>query len=286
MKVLILGIDALEYTLVEKWDLKYLKQKEYGKVTVPINKSVGEPSTLEVWTSFITGKLPGEYGYEGLMVYKQPIKWFMEHRNPKHKQHNNIIETRNKKRKVLDLASLSLMKLKLGERPSRKHITVSTIFDNPKSFAHHIPIYCDDAFPEYRKHTATDALENESFKPIYEKGCKKEFDERTNEVRTFLNDDSWNLCLEYFFLLDGIQHVFFKNKTTILNWYLKFNEFVGEISKKIPNDVMLLVVSDHGQINGLHTPYAFYSSNIKLNQKPKSITDFKGIIEAKLNGST
>ena len=32
MRVLILGIDALEYNLVEEWDLKYLKQKEYGKM--------------------------------------------------------------------------------------------------------------------------------------------------------------------------------------------------------------------------------------------------------------
>jgi len=35
-KVLILGIDALEYDLVEKWDLKNLKQEEYSKPILPV----------------------------------------------------------------------------------------------------------------------------------------------------------------------------------------------------------------------------------------------------------
>ena len=65
MKVLILGIDALEYSLVEKWDLKHLKQKEYGKVIVPIYQGAGEPVTLVVWPCFITGKEPKDMGYKG-----------------------------------------------------------------------------------------------------------------------------------------------------------------------------------------------------------------------------
>ena len=58
MKVLILGIDALEYSLVEEWDLKHLKQREYGKIIVPIYGGGGEPVTLVVWPCFITGKEP------------------------------------------------------------------------------------------------------------------------------------------------------------------------------------------------------------------------------------
>ena len=38
MKVLILGIDALEYNRVIEWDLKHLKLKEFGKTEVPISR--------------------------------------------------------------------------------------------------------------------------------------------------------------------------------------------------------------------------------------------------------
>jgi len=36
MRVMIIGIDALEYELVEKWNLNNLMQEEYGKVALPI----------------------------------------------------------------------------------------------------------------------------------------------------------------------------------------------------------------------------------------------------------
>jgi len=35
MKVMILAFDGLEYELVEKFNLKNLKQIEYGKVRIP-----------------------------------------------------------------------------------------------------------------------------------------------------------------------------------------------------------------------------------------------------------
>jgi len=56
MRVLILGIDALEYNRVEEWDLKHLKQVEYGRTIVPLTnvKGENEPATVVVWPCFIT----------------------------------------------------------------------------------------------------------------------------------------------------------------------------------------------------------------------------------------
>ena len=44
MRVVILGIDALEYNRVEEWDLHHLKQQEYGKTIVPISEGFDEPA--------------------------------------------------------------------------------------------------------------------------------------------------------------------------------------------------------------------------------------------------
>jgi len=283
MRILILGIDALEYDLVEKWDLKHLKQKEYGKTIVPITGA--EPATLIVWTSFITGKMPPDFGYGGLMIYKQPLKFLLEKfyfsREPE--EHDTMLESRNTKRKILDFISLGLMKVGLAERPKRKDIKVPTIFDNPGCHHFHIPVYDSDAFPSYRKYTATEAFENPEFRPVYEKGCKEEFKTRTQDVLDHIKYmENWKLQMHYFFLLDGIQHVFFKNKIRILDYYLQFNRFVGELKKVLPKDVMLLIISDHGQKKGIHTKHGFYSCNKKLKLKNPKITDFKDIIEEKI----
>jgi hypothetical protein len=42
-RVVILGLDALEYDLVEKFDLKNLKQTEYGKIALRDPKLVVTP---------------------------------------------------------------------------------------------------------------------------------------------------------------------------------------------------------------------------------------------------
>ena len=57
MKILIIGIDALEYNLVKKYNLKNLKQAQYIKIKVPINKELKKPTTPSVWASFLAGKI-------------------------------------------------------------------------------------------------------------------------------------------------------------------------------------------------------------------------------------
>ena len=60
MRVFVIGIDALEYDLVKKWNLKELKQKEYGKVKIPkvVWKGRKVFLTVPIWVSFYTGVEP------------------------------------------------------------------------------------------------------------------------------------------------------------------------------------------------------------------------------------
>ena len=52
-KKIILAIDALEYELVEKFNLKNLKQEHYGKTNI---SEFSQPRTIVLWASFISGK--------------------------------------------------------------------------------------------------------------------------------------------------------------------------------------------------------------------------------------
>jgi len=101
-KVLILGLDALEYDLVEKWNLKNLKQEEYGKTELPIKKEDGylypEPATVIIWPCFITGMPPKKMGIQTVKIYPFNIlyKFYLNYIYPqegekKEKEHKRQI---------------------------------------------------------------------------------------------------------------------------------------------------------------------------------------------------
>lgn len=272
-RIIILGIDALEYDLVEEWNLKYLKQKEYGKTIVPLTKTTNgmEPSTLIIWPCFITGEEPEEMGYNSITPNRDILDELYQMVTEKFPNLEQIFKYFHRKSKT--------------RKPTRNNIKAPTIFDNPtyKSIHMHIPIYDEDAFLEYRS-GAYRAMDDKKYRKVYENECQKEFRERTSQVYDIL-DKEWSLCMQYFFLLDGVQHAFFRSKLKIMKYYLMFNEFVGELKKHLPSNVMLLIVSDHGQKGGIHTHYGFYSCNKELGLVNPGIIDFKEIIEHYLNKS-
>src|SRR5665811_45365 len=51
--MIILAIDALEYTLIEEFNCTNLKQRFYGKTDI---REFSEPRTMVLWSSFMTGK--------------------------------------------------------------------------------------------------------------------------------------------------------------------------------------------------------------------------------------
>jgi len=285
-RVLILGIDALEYDLVEEWYLKNLKQEEYGKTILPISREDGyfysEPSTLIMWPSFITGFPPKKHGVDTIKkyplnsIYKLYLNIFSssgeDHLTP-------IASQKTFKRRVMDKISHIISQMKLSRPLIKEDIKTSSIFDLPNSIHLHIPVYDEDAFPPYKK-KLVDAIENKTYRPIFEMQCMEEFKQRTKEVFEWLErKNEWNLFMQYFFVLDGIQHVFYNNPKKIAKFYTLFDEFVGKVREKIDDDTLLLIVSDHGQHKGIHTTHGFYSSNKPLGLKNPKLIDFRWKIE-------
>ena len=287
-KVLILGIDALEYELVQQWNLQNLMQNEYGTTQLPINKEDGyfyaEPNTLIMWTSFITGEPPKIHGLDTYRVYKFPLNLFVKYvlyklLNIGEKTH---IPHKDKRRKkdIRDRFSYIIKNLNLYRMPTLKDIKTSTIFDSNSRFIHcHIPVYDKDPFPSYKKRIV-EAIENKAYKPLFEIQCSQEFYHRVNEVNKWLDKkNEWDIFMQYFYVLDGIQHAFFNNINKIAKYYLIFDEFIGKIKNKLNDNILLLIVSDHGQINGIHTNYGFYSANKSLGLHNPRLIDFRCIIE-------
>jgi len=289
MRVMIIGIDALEYELVKKWNLNNLMQEEYGKVTLPITKKDGyfysEPATPIMWVSFITGKTPKEHGLMTLKKFRQPIQWFIEHiyskiaigsfHSPKEKLGGGGLR---------DKISGMLYKKGFARILRAEDIKSDTIFDSIGPSIHlHAPVIDEDAFPEYRGDEIKVISADEIQKMVHKDKCKREFYERKKEIFEWL-PLRWKLFMQYFFCLDSIQHVFFNNMKVIAEFYLMFDELIKDIRKNIDDDTLLLVISDHGQKKGIHTKYAFYSVNKPLGLKNLKLTDFRWIIEDLLKG--
>jgi predicted AlkP superfamily phosphohydrolase/phosphomutase len=276
MKILILALDALEYDLVEKWDLKNLKQKEYGKVILPI-KPGEEPATPAMWLSFITGKEPELHNVTLRVKWKNPIIDYFS------KKFGRLSEGKKRKDERVHFFWPGKLLRLLGFKKKmidRGDIKFSTIFDETKSIAISVPSYNEDKINYEIVKDMMNALGKDASIPkqIVEDKIRIAFLKRKRRLINAIRGD-WELLMTHFFILDIIQHTFFYDQKKIRKYYEEIDSIIGKIKKKLPNNVLILIVSDHGQKRGIHTDYGFYSLNKKLCLKNPKMTEFKDIIE-------
>ena len=273
--VLIIGLDALEYSLVEKYDLKNLKQIEYGKVDLLL-KNNEEPLTPTIWCNFITGKTPDVHGVTAIQKWKYPLleKFYASLRSFDVK-HRGL--WRGVLFNIFDRMNLFEMR---GMRDffTKEDIKCDTIFDDIDStIAISIPSFNEDAINKELRRLVVEGRKSELKKRAHEAfiGRKKRFFNALNQKPSLL--------MVHFFLLDLIQHIFPYDNEYIKKTYERIDSFIGEVKEKFStNEVFLLIVSDHGLLKGYHTPYGFYSCNENLKLKNPKITDFADIIREKL----
>jgi len=275
IEALVIGLDGLEHSLVEEYDLKNLKQVEYGKVDL-LMKKYEEPLTPTIWCNFITGETSDVHGVKAIQKWRHPLleKIYASLRSfdVKHRGY-----WRGFLFNIFDRMSLFEMR---GMRDffTREDINCDTIFDDiDNSIAISIPSFNED---EINKELRRLVVEGRKFK--LKKRAHEAFIERKKRFLNALKQKP-SLLMVHFFLLDLIQHMFHYDNEYIKKTYEIIDKFVGKVEEKLSNnEVFLLIVSDHGLLNGYHTLYGFYSCNEKLNLKNPKITDFSDVIRKKL----
>jgi predicted AlkP superfamily phosphohydrolase/phosphomutase len=262
-------LDALEYELVEEGDFPNLKQKEYGKIILTARKL----ATPLIWASFITGKTPEEAGII------DTAKWDSRFVQKLKKFLFNIGLSRLISGKGKYLERLGFRKVAY----SKADLNVSTIFDLvEKSFAISVPSY--NEMPMHREigRELWEAIGNRELEKRVEEKAWRFFNQKKNKLFEILDGD-WQLLMTHFFVTDVLQHMWWYREDYIRDLYGKMDKLVGEIKGKVNDkNTLVLVISDHGQKKGLHTPYGFYSCNQVLELKNPKMTDFSKIIEGKL----
>lgn len=262
MKIFILALDGLEYTLVKKWGLLNLLQKVHGIIDVSEFKDEkGRLLTPCIWSAFITGKktrIKDWWTYGRTLDWirtKPPLVWI--------KGKRKLITRLGLRRRVVN----------------RKDLNTQTIFEEAEnSIALNVPSYNVPTEPNiwllkvFKKKGLT----------AYEKSVWDLHKSRVKQTLNLLKNKNWSLFMTWFQIADLFGHIYIAKKLDNLRKaYFSLDYLASKLKNLvIDDDAIFLIVSDHGMmiskdgVSGDHSKYAFWSMNIDMDWRPKRITDF------------
>jgi len=272
--IFILGIDALDYDLVDKLNLNNLKQVEYGKIVIPIDEKKGYPLSPQVWSSFLIGRNTS-IGFEkshNFMEYLIKI--------------NLSFKFDLSKGLLRRIRSFYLENFTSSKRFG--NLKQKTFLDIMNSKEINVPFYnfdnkTFDVLYLFGNGKLSLAQSIKEIKSIYEKRKRQ----IVNELENINNSD---IVFAYMHTTDVLQHFLFNQIYEIEKHYINLDNYLSVLKRKLEysyGDVIFIIVSDHGfdfEI-GNHSRRGFYSSNVNLIPKPEKITDFYGIILDLVNKS-
>jgi len=164
----------------------------------------------------------------------------------------------------------------------KKDINVETIFDRiPNSIAISIPAYSRYRYIVPLTHEKILELISRNDIEKVKKHIWRTHEEERKKVKEMLKLD-YNLLMAHFWTMDYIGHYFIGDQAFMDSAYTNIDEMIGEFKQLVP-DGLFLVVSDHGmkpikKHYGVHSNYAFYSSNKHTGLDNPHITDFADFI--------
>jgi len=269
-KVIVLGIDGLEYTLVEKWSLEEIKQKSYCKLDLSEYKVIVTPP---IWSSMLIGHID-----EGLMeVFVNNAKllggtgqiekvWWMKIGQyitsklfPSKVNYwiwDHIVSPIFRKEDPFEKAANYVFE---------KNIPNAFQFYE-KPWTNGIPGFKGYEYTALNKELLKRAIEGES--TPFRKYMIDRYKKDKKLLLDVLDKQNNDLVFWYTNILDSLGHMDIGMPVKkLMKHYLEINELVGYVKKNFPSSIVY-VISDHGmqQIDpklpwGDHSRHAFFSSN-------------------------
>ncbi|MCW3991708.1 MAG: alkaline phosphatase family protein [Candidatus Bathyarchaeota archaeon] len=281
MRVTIIGIDGLDHGIIEELDLRNLKQRLHGRLTIPDECYRGlasgdrSPWTPLCWMTILTGTLPPEeYRQTRARSYKNPIVEGLKRR------FGGALGFIRGKREFLQKIGIS--QARMGGLLSRGAVSrsMSTIFDlTEKSIDFNVPTY-SDAF---------------SLKPLHgareEKELLRFVDEEHELMERFVfsvmgRGAEYDLLMAYTRILDHYGHQMYRTEA-FYHRYRMMDLFIHELASKVEG--LLLIVSDHGfteledtTYGGRHSDHASYSMNLPMDTPMNSLLDVYPLVRRAL----
>jgi predicted AlkP superfamily pyrophosphatase or phosphodiesterase len=291
MTVVVLGIDALDPELVDPGTHPHLTLNAHRSIETIVS-STGEPSTHELWPTIITGLPPAEHG----LVLEDGVSW----ENPLFKYGSDLA----------DIFVPDPLQTRIGAwllnntREDAFRVPASyfdqndlpTVFDDHASKPIGIPNYVTDPTEDDREHQLRrhlgDLFErapearggHTSSDPIeFYESCLEMAMIRIARTRRALRSRRYELVFGYTSGLDLIGHVAYDVPELQSRACVELDEFVGELRNDLSEGDELLLVSDHGLQDGLHTDRAMVAgTNPSIVEPVESVVDIYSTVTDEL----
>lgn len=291
MTLVVLGIDALDPDLVDPDEYPHLTLDAHRPIETIVSSS-GEPSTHELWPTIITGLSPEKHG----LLLDDGVSW-----------ENPLL---SKLSLISDYVIPDEIQTRIGNwlltntgadafrTPATYYAdnNIETVFDNCESIAIGVPNYVVDPDTEDREHQLRRHMGDLFERDAEAKGGHRSTDRvafyeqclemamvRIARVRRGIRGRRYELVFGYTSGLDLIGHVSHDRPDIQQRAYEEIDQFVGELFEDLHEDDELVLVSDHGLQDGLHTDKAMVASTApKLLEGVSSVVDIRGLIETEL----
>ncbi|NJE46080.1 hypothetical protein E3E35_01375 [Thermococcus sp. GR7] len=273
-RIIILGIDGLEYDLVREWNLKYLQQRAFTKTDLSDFEVIVTPP---IWASMLTGKKIPEIEEPFIRRQKFIAK------------KGNITRVRTPwyvklGAKILPLPIRRMLGDWITSNPfeatydyllkNKKYPTIFDYFD--KTWTNGIPSYGRNVSNPETKAAMREAIKG-NLKPLVEYAMMTYKQDRRALFDAL--DRDYKLIFWYTPFLDEISHFYIRKKLKLMNLYFDVNKLVKEVSEKLDEGDVLYIISDHGMEpipgdprGGDHSDHGFFSSNTgELIEKPQDL---------------
>lgn len=294
---IVLGWDALDHELVERFDLTEAFGPHYSQLETFDNPHLGKPHTYEIWPSIITGTTPQEHGIH--IESKNGVDW----KNPAiaaiSRTTKGVIPRRIRTKFGRRLQNQG-MKLDFKSADYYEARDISTVFDGRTARPVAIPNYRVPADDDLEivfdrgahlkqflnlKDTgngSTQSVPTASLSRLEER-LATEATGKLGVVHSAIQRD-YDLIFVWLGFLDTIGHVAPVAAETDPYWqeraYRMAAKWTAEIKNMMQENDRLLCVSDHGLQNGNHTHTAFIGANEKqFLSGADSVYDIRAVIE-------
>ncbi|QAY19736.1 MULTISPECIES: alkaline phosphatase family protein [Halorubrum] len=293
MVFIVLGLDALDPDLVDRAEHPNLALAADRSINT-IDSLEGEPSTHELWPTIITGLTPPEHG---LTLSEDGIAWG-----------NPLLDIGSR---IADVVLPDTLQTRIGAwlltnttaDAFRTPMTyyeengIGTVFDGREATAIGVPNYVVDPDETDREHELRQQMGelfqrdpdarggHTSADPLafYEQ-CLEMVMIRLARARRGLRSRESELVFAYTSGLDLVGHVAYDQPGLQRAAYDELDELVGDVRSDLGKDDELLLVSDHGLQDGVHTHEAMVAAtDERLVADIDSVTDVRGAIEMELD---
>ena len=259
-KVVVIGIDGLPYSLINTYIqqgvMPNFSQMVQAGNLYRMKSSLPEVSSV-AWTSFMTGRNPGEHGIFGFMELNKDYGYrfpnFSDIKSPTVWEKLNIPsviinipETYPAVRPLNGLLISGFVAIDLSQAVYPKRI-----YQNLQDMGYRLDVQAKLAAED------PDAFFTDLFE-VFEKRC--------NAIRYFFETENWQLFIAAITATDRLHHYFYPQTidqgpyhTRILEFYHKLDSFIGEMFHRAGDEnAWFFTCSDHG--------FTTITSEVNLNR--------------------